>query len=163
MFSRSRPCRARQLLGVLRQVESEPVESAPFAGLADIDRLAATTTAAGVGVDVRRRGRQCPLPTAVDRSAFRIIQEAVTNVVRHAGTGHCRVSIDYLGEELRIEVVDDGRGGVVEVVEGAGYGIAGMRERVALLNGHFSAGPRPEGGFRVAARLPVPPVGSAAR
>ncbi|MEU7898737.1 ATP-binding protein [Nonomuraea sp. NPDC049152] len=138
------------------------MESAPFAGLADIDRLAASTTAAGVGVDVRRRGQQCPLPTAIDRSAFRIIQEAVTNVVRHAGTSRCRVSIDYLGEELRIEVVDD-CGGVVEVVEGAGYGIAGMRERVALLNGHFSAGPRPEGGFRVAARLPVPPVGSAAR
>ncbi|WP_248962404.1 sensor histidine kinase [Sphaerisporangium perillae] len=144
----------RRMLGVLRQPESEPVESAPFAGLADIDRLAATTTAAGVHVDVRQRGERRPLPTGIDQSAFRIIQESVTNVVRHARTRNCRVSIDYRSEELDIEVVDDGNGDAAP--DGSGYGIAGMRERVALLNGHFSAGSRPEGGFRVSARLPVP-------
>ncbi|MEU0569913.1 histidine kinase [Nonomuraea sp. NPDC005983] len=157
----------RQVLGVLRQTESEPVEP----GLAGLDRLAATTTAAGVRVDVRRQGERRSLPRAIDQSAFRIIQESVTNVVRHAGTRNCQVSLDYRGDELRIEVVDDGRGGAVEGagvarggateragggVDAGGYGISGMRERVALLDGDFSAGPRPEGGFRVAARLPVP-------
>jgi signal transduction histidine kinase len=73
--------------------------------------------------------------------------------VRHAGTRDCRVTVDYRDEGLSIEVVDDGRGCVVA---GTGYGIVGMRERVGLLHGQFAAGPRPEGGFRVAAQLPVP-------
>ena len=102
---------------------------------------------------MRWHGQQRPLPADVDASAFRIIQEAVTNVVRHAGTGHCQVSIDHQDSELSIEVVDAGRGGTAT---GTGYGIAGMRERVGLLNGQFTAGQRPGGGFRVAARLPVP-------
>ncbi|MFI6595925.1 sensor histidine kinase [Nonomuraea sp. NPDC050536] len=137
----------RHLLGVLREPPGPSLE-----GLADVDRLAETTAAAGVRVDVRRHGRPRPLPSAVDRSAFRIIQESVTNVVRHAGTGHCRVSIGYGSQELSIDVVDDGPGAAFE---GGGHGIAGMRERVALLNGDFSAGPRAEGGFRVAVRLPL--------
>lgn len=103
-------------------------------------------------VDVRWRGERRPVPADIDLSAFRIIQEAVTNVVRHSGTRDCSVSVDYRDEELSIEVVDLGCGGA----GGAGYGIVGMRERVSLLHGEFSAGPRPEGGFRVAARLPVP-------
>ncbi len=90
----------------------------------------------------------------MDHSAFRIIQEAVTNVVRHAGTDHCRVLIDHRGEELCVEVLDSGGGRAAGAGE-SGYGIAGMRERVALLGGQFSAGPRPEGGFRVTARLPL--------
>ncbi|MGO4755736.1 ATP-binding protein, partial [Streptomyces sp. 2MCAF27] len=71
----------------------------------------------------------------------------------HAGTRHCRVLIDYRHDELRVEIVDEGHG---VGAPGSGYGITGMRERVALLGGRFSAGPRPEGGFRVAARLPLP-------
>ena len=86
-------------------------------------------------------------------SAFRIVQEAVTNVVRHAGTDRCLVWIDQQDGQLAIEVTDSGRGGSAA---GTGYGITGMRERAALLGGDFSAGPRPGGGFRVAARLPVP-------
>ncbi|MFB9526608.1 sensor histidine kinase [Nonomuraea roseola] len=140
----------RSMVGVLRRSEAP----SPQVGLASLDRLMATTTAAGVHVDLRWQGERRPLPAPVDQSAFRIVQEAVTNVVRHAGTPHCHVSIDYGGEELRIEVVDDGRG--TTTAEGDGFGIPGMRERVALLNGHFIAGPRPEGGFRVAARLPIP-------
>lgn len=97
----------------------------------------------------------------IDLSAYRIVQEALTNVVRHAGTGHCRVSIEFGDGELFVEIVDDGRG----ATEGGpthGFGIVGMRERVALLHGRLSAGPRPEGGFRVAARLPLPePTGVA--
>ncbi|WP_253773971.1 sensor histidine kinase [Goodfellowiella coeruleoviolacea] len=142
----------RQLLGGLRA--TEVAEPAGLTGLAGVDRLAETTTAAGVRVEVRWRGRNRPLPSTVDHSAFRIIQEAVTNVVRHAGTDHCRVLIDHRGEELCVEVLDSGGGRAAGAGE-SGYGIAGMRERVALLGGQFSAGPRPEGGFRVTARLPL--------
>ncbi|MEU6210862.1 ATP-binding protein [Streptomyces sp. NPDC047023] len=87
------------------------------------------------------------------------MQEALTNVVRHAGVGRCRVAIGYGDEELSVEVVDDGCGATANGWT-HGFGIIGMRERVGLLHGHLSAGPRPEGGFRVAARLPLPaPLG----
>jgi signal transduction histidine kinase len=146
----------RRMLGALRQAESAPVTTAPAPGLADVERLAATTATAGVHVDVQWRGGRRPLPAEIDLSAFRIIQEAVTNVVRHAGTRQCRVCIEHRDEELSIEVVDSGRGGHSHGIAGRGYGIVGMRERVGLLQGDFHAGPRPEGGFRVVARLPVP-------
>ena len=125
----------------------------PVPGLADIDRLIATTLDAGVLVEVHWHGRRAPLPADIDLSAYRIIQEAITNVVRHAGTSQCRVSIDRQDDQLSIEVVDNGRGGAIT---GTGFGIVGMRERAGLLGGDFSAGPRPGGGFRVSARLPVP-------
>lgn len=99
------------------------------------------------------QGQRRPLPADVDTCAFRIIQESVTNVVRHAGTPRCRVSIGQREDELAIEVTDDGRG---STTAGSGYGIVGMRERAALLHGKLTAGPRPEGGFRVVARLPTP-------
>jgi signal transduction histidine kinase len=151
----------RRMLGALRRAgpgdEAGPAPLDPAPGLADVGGLAAATTDAGVRVDVQWRGQRCPLPADIDLSAFRIIQEAVTNVVRHAGASHCRVSIEQQDEELSIEVVDDGHGrGNGAGSAGPGYGIAGMRERTALLHGHFSAGPQPGGGFRVAARLPVP-------
>jgi signal transduction histidine kinase len=146
----------RRMLVALRQADpgtAGPTPLDPAPGLADVSRLAATTADAGVLVEVQWHGQQSPLPAEIDASAFRIIQEAVTNVVRHAGTAHCQVSIDHQDDELAIEVVDDGCGGAVI---GGGYGIAGMRERVGLLHGQFAAGPRPGGGFRVTARLPVP-------
>jgi signal transduction histidine kinase len=136
--------------GPLTEADADPLDTP---GLADLGRLVAETRNAGVRVDVRGEGRARPLPAEVDTSAFRIIQEAVANVVRHAGTGHCQVSIDHRDQELAIEVTDDGCGATVA---GSGYGIAGMRERAALLHGELSAGPRPEGGFRVTARLPLP-------
>ncbi|MCJ1680840.1 sensor histidine kinase [Streptomyces sp. APSN-46.1] len=140
-------------------VASGQAPLAPSPGLADIDRLAAATAAAGVRVDVCRSGEQRPLPADIDLSAYRIVQESLTNVVRHAGTGRCRVAIDYGDEELSVEVVDDGRG-ATGTGSAHGFGLVGMRERVGLLHGHLSAGPRPEGGFRVTARLPLPePVG----
>ncbi|MEN3535694.1 histidine kinase [Microbispora sp. ZYX-F-249] len=161
----------RRMLGALRSHDPErPASAAPprpgppepahpeagrpgqALGLADVDRLAATTTQAGVRVDVRRLGQPRPLPPEIDVAAYRVVQEAVTNVLRHAGTASCRVSIDYRDDEVRIEVLDDGRGGDA----GDGYGLLGMRERVGVLRGTFAAGPRPGGGFRVAARLPVP-------
>ncbi|GAA4236782.1 signal transduction histidine kinase [Streptosporangium album] len=156
----------RRVLGALRQAgpgqapQAAPLD--PELGLADVDRLAATTAEAGVRVDVRWRGERRPLPPDIDMSAYRIIQEAVTNVVRHAGAPSCRVSIGYRDEELSIEILDSGPGrgraggSGYGRAGGSGYGLVGMRERVGLLHGTFSAEPCPEGGFRVAARLPVP-------
>jgi signal transduction histidine kinase len=147
----------RRMVTGLRRADPEPgpgqapLGAAP--GLADIDRLAATARDAGVQVEVDWHGSREPLPADIDLSAFRIIQEAVTNVVRHAHTGECRVSIGQEDGQLSIEVTDSGRGGSMA---GTGYGITGMRERAALLGGDFSAGPRPDGGFRIAARLPIP-------
>jgi signal transduction histidine kinase len=135
---------------------SSPLDPAP--GLAGIGHLAATAMGAGVRVDVRWLGQRRPLPPAIDQSAFRIIQEAVTNVILHAGTNNCRVIIDQHDDEVAIEVTDDGRGGTAD---GTGYGIIGMRERASLLHGQLSDGPRPGGGFAVAARLPLPaPAGA---
>lgn len=148
----------RRMLVALRAADAAPVLPA---GLGDVDRLAATTTAAGVRVDVRRRGEPRQLPPDIDLSAFRIIQESVTNVVRHAGTSVCRVTLDYGDDELALEVTDDGRGH--GTATDTGFGLAGMRERVALLQGEFTAAPRPEGGFRVAVRLPVPVPTAVAR
>jgi signal transduction histidine kinase len=125
------------------------------AGLADVERLAAVTSAAGVRVHLHWMGERRELPPDVDLSAFRIVQESVTNVVRHAGARSCRVTLDYRSAAaLAIEVTDDGRGR--GSATDTGFGLAGMRERVALLDGEFAAGSRPEGGFRVAARLPIP-------
>ncbi|MFJ5533445.1 sensor histidine kinase [Streptomyces sp. NPDC093261] len=150
----------RRTLVSLRQADrgdtaSERSPLAPSPGLADVERLAAATAGAGVRVDVRRSGKQRPVPADIDLSAYRIVQEALANVVRHAGTGRCRVAVDYGDEELSVEVVDDGRG-AADNSSAHGFGIIGMRERAGLLGGHLSAGPRPEGGFRVAARLPLP-------
>ncbi|MEU5943288.1 sensor histidine kinase [Micromonospora sp. NPDC047548] len=146
----------RRILGGLRRAEPSEASGAPLEpapGLADLDQLAATTALAGLRVDVRWRGERRPIPGDIDLSAFRIIQEAVTNVVRHAGTDECRVTVEYQDDELHIEISDNGRGCLVA---DTGYGITGMRERVGLLHGEFSAGPRPEGGFRVAATLSLP-------
>ncbi|MEV0527312.1 sensor histidine kinase [Streptomyces sp. NPDC050439] len=130
-----------------------PREPAP--GLADVDRLATAARDAGVRAEIRWRGERAPLPADIDLAAFRILQEALTNVVRHAGTDACRVTVDRRAAELALEVEDDGRGGLPA---GTGFGLVGMRERVALLHGRFTAGPRPEGGFRVTALLPLPPL-----
>ena len=152
----------RRMVTGLRHVDLEPgpgqAPPGPAPGLTAIERLAASTLEAGVKVDVDWHGSREPLPADIDLSAFRIIQEAVTNVVRHAGTGQCQVCIDRQDGQLSIEVTDSGRGGSGHggEVAGTGYGITGMRERAALLGGDFSAGPRSGGGFRVAARLPVP-------
>ncbi|MGW6914277.1 histidine kinase [Kitasatospora sp. NPDC054939] len=160
----------RRTLVSLRQADRGPSGAAsaaplaPAAGLADLDRLAAATAGAGVRVDVRHSGRQRALPADVDLSAYRIVQEALTNVVRHAGTERCRVTVDFREGELHVEVVDHGRGRVGGAAGTPhGFGIIGMRERVALLGGRLDAGPQTGGGFRVAAVLPLPaPLGAPA-
>ncbi len=145
----------RRMLGALRAGENEsaPLEVAP--GMAELDRLVDRSAGAGVRVAVTRGGEPRALPADVDLAAFRIVQESVTNVVKHSGTRDCHVTVDYRPHELAVTVVDLGAGPPT-ATPGTGYGIAGMRERVALLHGEFTAGPRPEGGFRVAARLPIP-------
>jgi signal transduction histidine kinase len=144
----------RRMLGSLRGTEpGQEAPRHPVPGLADVEELAAATTAAGVGVTVCWRGRRRTLPPEVDLSAYRIIQESLANVVRHADARCCEVSVDYRDAEVAIEVTDPGRGG--KSVTGTGYGLVGMRERVALLHGFFAAGPHPGGGFQVTVRLPV--------
>jgi signal transduction histidine kinase len=143
----------RRLLGVLRQ-EAEPSGSlAPSPGLAEVDALAAEVARAGARVEVRIEGTRPELSLGLDLSAYRIVQEALTNVVRHAGPATARVRIRYAPDSVDVEVVDDGRGG--DPRPGDGHGIAGMRERAALYGGSLEAGPLPGGGFRVAAHLPV--------
>jgi signal transduction histidine kinase len=196
--------------------QTAPLSPAP--GLADLDRLLSRTAGAGVQVEVTRRGHVRELPASIDLSAYRIVQEALTNVVKHAQTSSCRVLIGYWDDELVIEVTDNGAGlqvpalagtgaqvpalagagagaglpgsggahhgplavdrrslarnvfsadgaaasvrglgGISTAVPGGGHGIIGMRERVSLLGGEFSAGPLPGYGFRVTARIPLPP------
>ncbi|WP_329388765.1 histidine kinase [Streptomyces sp. NBC_01351] len=149
----------RRMLGALRRGDQESAPLDPVPGLAALGKLVSNTAAAGVSVEVRWRGERRELPSDIDLAAFRIIQESVTNVVRHSGTRECAVTVEHRADELAVDIVDLGRGAAAPSAssnQGAGFGIAGMRERVTLLHGEFSAGPRPDGGFRVAARLPVP-------
>jgi signal transduction histidine kinase len=137
---------------------------APTAGLRDLDGLVRRTRAAGLDVHLAVEGEARPVPTEVDLAAFRVVQEALTNVVRHAGGGaRATVRVVYAPAELVVQVDDDGRGagpaaggsgGPAAAGEGVGRGIAGMRERVHALDGRFAAGPRPGRGFRVRARFP---------
>ncbi|MCX4750445.1 sensor histidine kinase [Kitasatospora sp. NBC_01287] len=158
----------QRMLGALRRAEPDDAMPraaplAPAGSLADVPRLAERTAGAGVRVHVTWQGERRPLPPEIELSAFRIVQESVTNVVRHSGARTCRVAVGYEPTGVTIEVVDDGDDGLrgpgrprlSAAAGGSGFGLLGMRERVTLLSGQFSAGRRPEGGFRVAARLPV--------
>ena len=158
----------QRMLGALRRAEPDDAMAqaaplAPAGSLADVPQLAERTADAGVRVHVAWRGEQRLLPPEIELSAFRIIQESVTNVVRHSGARACRVAVGYEPEGVTIEVVDDGDDGLggpgrprhSTAPGGGGFGLLGMRERVTLLSGQFSADRRPEGGFRVAARLPA--------
>jgi signal transduction histidine kinase len=143
----------RHLLGVLRP-EAEAEALGPQPGLADVPLLVERSRAAGLHVTLRMDGAGVGLPARVDLSAYRIVQEALTNALKHAGPAartEVRVHTDERGVD--IEVLDDGRG--VTILDGSGHGIIGMRERALLLGGRLDAGPRPGGGFRVAAHLPV--------
>lgn len=144
----------RRTVATLRRAGTGP-DSPPAStpGLADVDDIVAAAGVAGLRVEVRRVGPPRPLPADVDLAGYRIVQEAVTNAVRHSGASECHVTVEYRDDALLVEVRDTGRGGPVRA---GGFGIIGMRERAALLGGDLVAGPRPEGGFQVRAHLPMP-------
>jgi signal transduction histidine kinase len=142
----------RSALELLRHGE-EGAPRAPAPGLEALDGLVARTSAAGLPVTVEVVGTARPLPAAVGLAAYRIVQEALTNVTRHAGPASATVRLTYAAHELTVEVTDDGRG--AEDTSGSGQGLLGMAERAAAIGGDVDAGPRPGGGFRVVARLPV--------
>jgi len=142
----------RRLIGVLTE-DGSNAALAPQPGLANLDELVVTMRAAGLPVEVVRAGSVHPLPAGVDLTAYRVIQEALTNVLKHAGRANAVVSVRYEGDELHLEIADDGLGDVSS--PGAGHGLVGMRERVGIFGGHIETGPRPGGGFVVRAMIPI--------
>lgn len=146
----------RATLGVLRQVDEGAAPRAPQPGLAQVERILADARGAGLDARLSITGGRRELPTEVDLAAYRIVQEAVTNVLRHARAHRVEVAVAHLADAVEIVVTDDGSGGP-PAGPAAGNGLAGMQERAAALGGELGAGPQPDGGFRVRARLPVPP------
>lgn len=145
----------RHLLGVLRP-ETDADGLGPQPGLADLPRLVEQIRSAGVDVSLTMDRVNGSLPARVDLFAYRIIQEALTNVLKHAGQGaHTDVSLSTERGHIVIEVADDGRGLATAAAATGGHGIVGMRERARLLGGGLDVGPSPGGGFRVVARLPI--------
>jgi len=166
----------RRLLGLLRPAEAaggtggaegtggadgvaseDAAGRQPLQGLADIGTLVTSMTGAGLRVTLRTTGEPRPVPEDVGLTGYRIVQEALTNVLKHAGPAQAHVLLDY-GEQLEITVTDDGRGAAAGLTgpPGAGRGTTGMRERVSMLGGQLTAGPQPGGGFRVHAAIPSP-------
>jgi signal transduction histidine kinase len=143
----------RHLLGVLRP-EADREVLGPQPGLAEVPQLVDQFRAAGLEVALTMDGAQTDLPARVDLSAYRIVQEALTNALKHAGPGaRAEVRLHTGSRGVDIEVLDDGRGGTILI--GSGHGIVGMRERALLLGGRLDASPRPGGGFHVVAHLPL--------
>jgi signal transduction histidine kinase len=148
------------LLRALRADEADETR-APQPTLTDLDDLVGGVTAAGLPVRLRVEGPRRQLPAGVDLSAYRIVQEALTNTLKHAGPAHAEVAVCYGPDALELSVVDDGDGALRPPAAGGGHGLVGMRERVALFGGQLHAGPRPGGGFQVVARLPLDAAPSA--
>jgi signal transduction histidine kinase len=142
----------RRLLSMLR-VGDEPSAHAPQPTLGELDVLVAQVREAGLPVELHFEGEPTPLPPGVAVSAYRIVQEALTNVLKHAGPARARVIVRYATRELELEIADDGRGS--RDAGDPGHGLVGMRERVALYGGNFDAGARNGGGFVVRVRLPL--------
>ncbi len=142
----------RRMLGVLRHTGNDPA-FAPQPGLRQLDALIEQFRAAGISVELRVEGDVGALPPGVDLSAYRIVQEALTNVLKHAGPVRVRVAVRYLGDDIELEIIDDGVG--TGRTNGSGHGLIGMRERVAVYGGVLESGRRAEGGYFVRARLPL--------
>ena len=144
----------RRLLGMLRQ-DDEELALAPQPSIARVDQLAAQVRDAGLPVQVEIAGEPRELTPGVDLSAYRIVQEALTNALKHAGPARAIVRVSYGEDALELEVADDGPGPASANGDGGGHGLIGMRERVAVFGGELESGPRPGGGFTVRARLPL--------
>jgi signal transduction histidine kinase len=147
----------RRLLGAMRR-DDDSLELGPQPSLDSLDSLAAGVESAGLPVRLHVEGEQFRLPRAIDLSAYRIVQEGLTNALKHAHAGHADVTVRYRADELQIEVRDDGPGSASS--DGHGHGLVGIRERVKIYGGEMSAGTAPEGGFVLSARLPLAGYGS---
>jgi signal transduction histidine kinase len=151
----------RRMLEVFR---ADDPGMGPQPGLGELDRLIEQVRGVGLPVELTIVGSSCCLPAGMDLAAYRIVQEALTNTVKHGGKANAHVTVTYADETLEIEVTDDGRGAAARLLSvGApgGHGLVGMKERVALFGGQLSAGPVLTGGYRVFARLPIEPDDSA--
>jgi signal transduction histidine kinase len=145
---------ARRLLGVLRQ-NGQAEELEPQPTVDQVGFLVEQIERAGLPVTLTVEGERTPLPAGVDLCAYRIVQEGLTNALKHAGPARAEVLLRYAGSGLDIEVRDDGSGNGQRNGDGSGQGLIGMRERVALYGGELETGPRPGGGFEVRAHLPL--------
>jgi signal transduction histidine kinase len=146
----------RRMLGILREVGSRPIV-APQPGIANLELLLAKVRESGLPVELEVSGAPEELPPAIDLSAYRIVQEALTNSLRYAGPARARVVVRFAPGSLELEIEDDGAGAPTDGQ--AGHGLIGMRERVALFGGQLEVGPKAEGGYRVCAQLPLETVG----
>jgi signal transduction histidine kinase len=142
----------RRLVGMLRSDSADPL--APQPGLDDLPTLVTQVREAGLPVELRIEGERRPLPVGIELSAYRIVQEALTNALKHGGDARATVDVRYGSDTLELEIVDDGRESPAQVV-GGGHGLVGMRERVALYGGRLDAGRRQSGGFGVRVLLPI--------
>lgn len=143
----------RRLLGILRS-EDQQLAIGPQPGLTSLTSLVEQVRASGLPVQLRVEGEPLHLPAGVDLSAYRIVQEALTNVVKHAHATSAEVEVRYRPDALELAIIDDGRG-MAASANGAGHGLVGMRERVALYGGKLDAGRRDGGGYSVRARFPL--------
>ncbi|MFI1763748.1 sensor histidine kinase [Streptomyces sp. NPDC020800] len=146
----------RRMLQVLREEDPEAPEGAPMPTLARLGDLLERVRSGGLPVDLAVEGTGRPLPPGVELCAYRVVQEALTNVLKHAGTASARVELRYGPNDLTVRVTDDGEGvNPARVSTGAGHGLIGMRERAKLYGGTISVGPRAEGGYQVQLTLPT--------
>jgi signal transduction histidine kinase len=146
----------RRLLSVMRR-DGDGVELAPQPGLDGLDSLVKEIGRAGLPVELHVDGERVPLPPGIDLSAYRIVQEGLTNALKHAGASHAEVTVRYAPDEVGIEVHDDGTGATPSDGHGHGHGLIGIRERVRLYGGEMTAGTTNGGGFTLSTRLPLTP------
>ncbi|MFG2004849.1 sensor histidine kinase [Spirillospora sp. NPDC048911] len=148
----------RATVGLLRQSGDAATPAEPAPGLSQLPSLFESFRRAGLEVSVHQEGAARPLPPGVDLTAYRIVQEALTNVTKHAGTGSARVRLAWDHDRVTITIADDGGAAPTAPDRPSGYGLIGMRERATAVGGQLSAGRRPEGGFLVSTHLPLPPA-----
>jgi signal transduction histidine kinase len=153
----------RATVGLLRQPEDTSALTEPAPGLSQVPELLSTFHRAGLAVSMREDGTARPLPPAVDLTAYRVIQEALTNVTKHAATRSAEVRLVWNRDHVIIRVTDDGEGSRKPQERPPGYGLIGMRERATAVGGTLSADVRPQGGFLVSAHLPLPAADNPAR
>jgi signal transduction histidine kinase len=152
-IGRSSLTEMRRLVGMLRS--DQPDTLLPQPRLADVPALVAQLRDAGLPVDLRIDGEPRELPVGIELSAYRVVQEGLTNALKHAGGGHVAVHVRYGRDSLALEITDDGHGGMPEPLPGGGHGLVGIRERVALYGGRLETGQGADGGFRLSVQLPT--------